>query len=58
MATSGKAPRFITWLVCFILYVSALASYFGFIRLSGEVTAWLWIIGFGLLLLAVRIRGL
>lgn len=55
---SGKAPRTVTWLVCLVLYLVALGGHFGFIRLTGDAASWPWIIGFGLLLLAVRLRGL
>jgi uncharacterized membrane protein (DUF485 family) len=54
----GKAPRQITWIICLILYVVALLAHFGVVRMSGNVADWSWIIGFGLLLVAVQIRGL
>ena len=54
----GKAPKQITWIICLVLYVVALVAHFGVIRVSADVAVWSWIIGFGLLLLAVRLRGL
>jgi hypothetical protein len=54
----GKAPKQITWLICLILYVIALLTHFGILRLGGDIASWSWIIGFGLLLLAVQVRGL
>lgn len=54
----GKAPKQITWTTCLVLYVVALAAHFGVIRLTGGVADWAWIVGFGLLLAAVQIRGL
>jgi hypothetical protein len=54
----GKAPRQATWVLCLILYLIALASHFGAIRLGYPIATWSWIVGYGLLLLAVKIRGL
>lgn len=54
----GKAPKQITWVICLILYLVALAAHFRMFRVSGDVAEWSWIIGYGLLLVAVQIRGL
>jgi len=54
----GKAPKQITWLICLALYVVALVAHFGVVRVRGDVADWSWIIGYGLLLVAVRVRGL
>jgi hypothetical protein len=54
----GQAPKQITWLICLVLYVIALLTHFGILRLGGDIASWSWIIGFGLLLLAVQVRGL
>ena len=56
--SGGKAPKQITWIICLVLYVVALIGTFGIVRVDGNIVQWSWIIGFGLLLLAVRIRGL
>jgi hypothetical protein len=62
MSSRGKAPTMATFIVCLILYLIALAGQFGLISVGAAggigLTAWAWIIGFGLLLLAVRVRGL
>lgn len=55
---AGKAPKQITWVICLLLYVVALVAHFGVVRIAGNVADWAWIIGFGLLLAAVQIRGL
>jgi len=55
---AGKAPKQITWIVCLILYVVALAAHFGVIRVSSDIAVWSWIIGYGVLLVAVQVRGL
>lgn len=55
---TGKAPKQITWIICLVLYVVALLAHFGMVRIGGGYGDWAWIIGFGLLLAAVQIRGL
>ncbi len=55
---AGKAPKQITWIICLILYVIALLAHFGAVRVGADIANWSWIIGFGLLLVAVQIRGL
>ena len=57
MRNSGKAPTMAVWLICLVLYVIALASHFG-VAQFGEIGAWSWIIGLGLLLVACRVKGL
>jgi hypothetical protein len=54
----GKAPRQITWVICLILYVIALLAHFRVIHIDASFAQWSWIIGFGLLLIAVQLRGL
>jgi hypothetical protein len=54
----GKAPRQITWLICLVLYLVAVLNHFGVIHVRPDVALWSWIIGYGLLLLAVQLRGL
>lgn len=58
MGGGGKAPRNITWVICLILYVIALISYFGVVEIDGQLAAWSWILGYALLLLAVKLKGL
>lgn len=55
---SGKAPTMISWVICIVLYVIALAAHFGLVNVDEPVASWSWIIGFGLLIAACRIRGL
>jgi L-cystine uptake protein TcyP (sodium:dicarboxylate symporter family) len=57
-ATTGNAPKNITWIICLVLYLVALASRFGVIHVGGDIATWSWIIGFGLLLVAVKVKGL
>ena len=54
---SGKAPTFIVWVISLVLFIVALLVQFGGMRV-GQVGPWLWIIGWGLLLIACRVRGL
>ena len=58
MSARGNAPKFVTWIICLVLFVIALASHFGVIQASPVLATWSWIIGFGLLLIACRFRGL
>jgi hypothetical protein len=54
----GKAPKQVTWVICLVLYVVALAAHLGMVRIRGDIAEWSWIIGYGLLLIAVQVRGL
>ncbi len=58
MNMSGKAPTGVVWIISLILYIVALVAQFGLIKVDPQVVTWSWIIGFGLLLLACRVRGL
>lgn len=58
MRNSGKAPTMAVWAISLILFVVALAAHFGVVRISDQIATWSWIIGFGLLLVACRVRGL
>ena len=55
---SGKAPTLVVWVISLVLFIVALLANFGVFRLGAEVAMWSWIIGFGLLLIACRVRGL
>lgn len=54
----GKAPTQIVWIICLVLYVVALVAHFGLVKIPADIAVWSWIIGFGLLLVAVKVRGL
>ena len=54
----GKAPKQITWIICLVLYVVALLAHFAILHVSGDIAEWSWIIGYGLLLAAVQLKGL
>ena len=58
MAIQSNAPKMITWVICLVLYIVALAAHFGVVQVRADIATWSWILGFGLLLLAVRVRGL
>ncbi|MES1245821.1 MAG: hypothetical protein ABUT39_29710 [Acidobacteriota bacterium] len=59
MARGGNnAPKDITWIICLVLYLIALLNVFGVIHLGGQVAMWSWIVGYALLLIAVKVRGL
>jgi hypothetical protein len=54
----GKAPQQVTWIICLVLYIVALLAAFGLVAIPAPLGMWAWILGFGLLLLACRVRGL
>ncbi len=58
MRNSGKAPTMAVWVICLVLYLVALAANFGMVSIDSQAAVWSWIIGFGLLLVACRVRGL
>jgi hypothetical protein len=58
MRNSGKAPTMIVWIISLVLFVVALAAHFGLVPMPAPMGAASWIIGFALLLIACRVRGL
>lgn len=58
MAKQTNAPRLITWIISLVLFLVAILAHFGMIRVSSDIATWSWIIGYGLLLLAVQVKGL
>ena len=58
MSNTGKAPTFAVWVISLVLFLVALAAQFGIARIGQPAATWSWIIGFGLLLIACRVKGL
>jgi hypothetical protein len=58
MRNVGNAPTLIVWIICLVLFIVALVAQFGVVRVPQPAATWSWIIGFGLLLVACRVRGL
>jgi hypothetical protein len=58
MRNAGKAPTLIIWRVCLVLYIIALVAQLRLVALPAQVGSSSWMVGFGLLLLACRLRGL
>ena len=58
MAIATSAPKQITWIICLVLYIVALAAAFGGVSMDATYALWSWVIGFGLLLVATMIREL
>jgi hypothetical protein len=58
MANTASAPKQITWIICLVLYLVAILAQFGVVRIDAGIAVWSWIIGYGLLLVAVQVRGL
>ncbi len=58
MRNAGNAPTLIVWIISLVLFIVALVAQFGVARIPEPAATWSWIIGFGLLLVACRVRGL
>jgi hypothetical protein len=58
MSSRGKAPTTAVYIICLILYLIALVGHFAIVHIDPRITDWSWIIGFALLLIAIRVRGL
>lgn len=48
----------IVWIISLVLFLVALVAHFGLVKLGAQVAAGSWIVGFALLLVACRVRGL
>lgn len=58
MRNVGKAPTMAVWVISLVLFIVALVARFGVVQIPEPAATWSWIIGFGLLLIACRVRGL
>ncbi|MDQ3168842.1 MAG: hypothetical protein M3Q55_01745 [Acidobacteriota bacterium] len=58
MAFVTSAPKQITWIICLVLYIVALAAAFGGVAMDGTYALWAWVVGFGLLLIATLVKDL
>jgi len=58
MRNAGNAPTLVVWIISLVLFIVALVAQFGVVRIPDPAATWSWIIGFGLLLIACRVRGL
>ena len=58
MRNSGKAPTLAVWCISLALFIVALAAHFGIVHVGAPIATWSWIIGFALLLVACRVKGL
>lgn len=58
MRNSGKAPTMAVWVISLVLFLVALVAQFGLAKIPEPAATWSWIVGFGLLLVACRVRGL
>lgn len=58
MAFTTSAPKQITWIICLVLYIVALAAAFGGVAMDATYALWAWVIGFGLLLIATMVKDL
>ncbi|MGI8904949.1 MAG: hypothetical protein ACR2IE_00455 [Candidatus Sumerlaeaceae bacterium] len=58
MKNSGKAPTMVVWVISLVLFLVALAAHFGLVKIGEPLATWSWIVGFALVLIACRVRGL
>ena len=58
MRSSGKAPTLVVWIISLVCFVVAVAAHFGLVHVGAPIATWSWIIGFALLLVACRVKGL
>lgn len=58
MRNSVSAPTTAVWIISLVLFIVALIAQFGLAAIPEPFATWSWIIGFGLLLVACRVRGL
>lgn len=58
MRNSASAPTMAVWVISLVLFLVALVAQFGLAAIPEPFATWSWILGFGLLLLACRVRGL
>jgi hypothetical protein len=54
----GNAPTLVVWVISLVLFIVALCAHFGVFHPGAQVAAWSWIVGYGLLLVACRVKGL
>ena len=54
----GNAPTLVVWVISLVLFLVALAAQFGVFHPGAQVATWSWIIGYALLLVACRVKGL
>ncbi len=48
----------VSWVIALVLFLVALMAHFGVLAIRAPLADWSWIIGFALLLVACRVRGL
>ncbi len=58
MRFSASAPTTAVWVISLVLFLIALVAQFGLAAISQPFATWSWILGFALLLIACRVRGL
>jgi uncharacterized membrane protein len=58
MVVRKNAPTNVVWVVCLVLYLIAVLANFRIVRIDGRFASWAWILGFGLLLIATKVRRL
>jgi hypothetical protein len=54
----GNAPTLVVWVISLVLFIVALCAHFGAFHPGAQVATWSWIVGYALLLIACRVKGL
>jgi hypothetical protein len=58
MTRRTNPPTNVAWLISLALYIIALLAHFRVFHLRSDFATWAWILGFGFLLVATRVRRL
>ena len=59
MRNVGNAPTLVVWVISLVLFIVALLAQFNVVSgIPATVALWSWIVGYALLLVACRVRGL
>ena len=57
-ASSGQAPTMVSWIIALVLFIVAIVAQFGLVKIDAPILPWAWIVGYALILIACRVRGL
>jgi hypothetical protein len=58
MARRTNPPTNVAWIICLALYIIAVLAHFRVFHVRSDFTTWAWILGYGFLLVATRVRRL
>jgi len=59
MRNVGNAPTLVVWVISLVLFIVAVLAQFNVVHgIPAQAATWSWIVGYALLLVACRVRGL